>query len=1009
MQKIFSNEEKFAFQQQRILGQLLDLVNDPQARSQVLSILTFVTIKTEDKKIPLLISRNIVAKLITSGSAATIHPESLEMRRDLLSTLSNIYTSCHTLKSTFRMGGGFVWALSVLSNIGRKKDNQQSPSKEKESQRYVFEFLIALIDALGEVIKGDKENQEYFESQIQFATLADSILNSGFFEGNNSLDLCNAILTIAVELHWPPVCVVHGRNGAGERRRTIGAILSIEELKKRICCSKCLDGLKILFPEVIESLIKLLKQSWNQLNEKQKCHILDQVELLLRASPNYGCVQSKGRHLVLVLFEQFGEILKGQTEKNVQRSVMKIVEVAGSFSLSSEEARQFFKLMAPGEKYPINLLQTMLKIATTSYCPSHYMLFPSNTPSFIKVDNVSGSEYWPPNKAWSLSFWFQLSKSRMGPMRDFIDQKDNTLNLVSIFDGDFSRNPKKLKESSMFITVSLVEENALQISSTRSHFVVFNSVKFKEGTWYQLSISHQRMVPNKESTVKVYVNGVFKASKNLPYPVASHSFASMLEKESSPTPLPSYFEKLIARKKSSEQIPESGPLSFFQYENPKKTCLLIGSLAEQNTTWKMGNLCLFEDMVLQDEEATLSFVLGPSHAGFFNAKLSSFAIPEIINNETLEQYKEDWSVLTKPGEKSLRRLQKHLQLLFNPLKSVLLTRNKDLQNKLYLGIGNVLLGQQPSPGQQYVLAPRNFESSGVLETKQIVLKETIYNVGGVPIIIYLLGTSKSEQADHVLYLFKILQATLRYSPKNLNQMNFCKGYLVVAGLLKVTKWIHSEELMETLFHITGLSVKTLTVLSPKKRDSMPGNLKQKYQQEHTTFSRGCIRNLTAFEHWLFNWSVWCNAPAKLQKTLFDSFAELVTIHTHSEYHIECFNKLGGIQAFLDLFVHQNPPPYACVPSILQCIKVLMKPSDIEKLYNFLVITLPQDNSTKQCFAHSKSGTPVRRMSFSLISSDSKNSLPVNLLSSSTMRQEVLSLLLSDFLSPLSSSSLYLLK
>ena len=371
MRKLFSDEESIVMQKKRILRKLIDLINCHESRPFVLEIVSLIVSKIDNRKISNFITKNIISKLINfSGSSSTTELDMLEMRKDLLSTISNIYNENPYLKSTFKTGGGFVWCLSVLGSLGKQRSSFQI------NEHYIFQFLISLINTMGECIKGNEENKIYFETQIDFNTFSDSILESGFFVDNYAIEISNSLLTICVENKWPPSCSVH-----------YGKHTSTSQISP-ICCSVCERGLFILFPELLKSVLKMIKQSWDKISSKNICCILDSLNLLMKSSPNYRIVQSEGRQFIQTIIEQFGDVIKSvQSENPVQSSLIQLLESVGRNShISTKEARSLLKLISPGGDFPLNILQMMLKFTETTYSPSHYLYFPRYGNNWLSVN-----------------------------------------------------------------------------------------------------------------------------------------------------------------------------------------------------------------------------------------------------------------------------------------------------------------------------------------------------------------------------------------------------------------------------------------------------------------------------------------------------------------------------------------------------------------------------------------------------------------------------------------------
>eukprot|EP01091_Cochliopodium_minus_P004042 TRINITY_DN13962_c0_g1_i1.p1 TRINITY_DN13962_c0_g1~~TRINITY_DN13962_c0_g1_i1.p1 ORF type:complete len:355 (+),score=70.48 TRINITY_DN13962_c0_g1_i1:82-1146(+) len=85
-------------------------------------------------------------------------------------------------------------------------------------------------------------------------------------------------------------------------------------------------------------------------------------------------------------------------------------------------------------------------------------------------------------------------------------------------------------------------------------------------------------------------------------------------------------------------------------------------------------------------------------------------------------------------------------------------------------------------------------------------------------------------------------------------------------------------------------------------------------------------------------------------------------------------------------------------SILMCIKILMQPGDLQKLYEFLIITQPQEYSSVRCSAHSKTNqSPIKKMSLPLVLNLKNSNMSLN--SVETIRKHIFYLILDYIFQP----------
>lgn len=104
-------------------------------------------------------------------------------------------------KNVFRQSGGFIWILSVLggtANFGKSPPLNANSSKPINSDD-IFKFLSSLLYTLSRALSNNSENQRYFRKDIQFSTLATSLLEYSYFiEGSRIVELCDSLLNTAL-------------------------------------------------------------------------------------------------------------------------------------------------------------------------------------------------------------------------------------------------------------------------------------------------------------------------------------------------------------------------------------------------------------------------------------------------------------------------------------------------------------------------------------------------------------------------------------------------------------------------------------------------------------------------------------------------------------------------------------------------------------------------------------------------------------------------------------------
>lgn len=101
------------------------------------------------------------------------------MLKDILATLCHIFRNNESAKGAFRLGGGFIWSVSVLDGIGKCMENQKQQEQSNENLTFVnelalgekneteiFSFLKTLLHTLSIVLTDDAANQVFCESLL---------------------------------------------------------------------------------------------------------------------------------------------------------------------------------------------------------------------------------------------------------------------------------------------------------------------------------------------------------------------------------------------------------------------------------------------------------------------------------------------------------------------------------------------------------------------------------------------------------------------------------------------------------------------------------------------------------------------------------------------------------------------------------------------------------------------------------------------------------------------------
>jgi len=258
---------------------------------------------------------DIVGVLQSSGGTATLDPDILIMRRDVLYYLCEMFRHNEILKDCFREKGGFIWSISVMNGIGQSLDiktekisedfnNKKKKHKEKHHSIKVenvpeeaFIFIKMLLNTVSSALKGNPENQKYFRTEIRFAALSEALESCYFIEGTNAIELCDSLLDIAVRGTWPPSCPRY--KSITEKLKTPPSeediandfshsadpdSFSIETHVHR--CTLCKDQLEIENSEILKIIVQLLYAALGKTEDAHIVFILNHLNFLTTILPS---------------------------------------------------------------------------------------------------------------------------------------------------------------------------------------------------------------------------------------------------------------------------------------------------------------------------------------------------------------------------------------------------------------------------------------------------------------------------------------------------------------------------------------------------------------------------------------------------------------------------------------------------------------------------------------------------------------------------------------------------
>jgi hypothetical protein len=143
---------------------------------------------------------------------------------------------------------------------------------------------------------------------------------------------------------------------------------------------------------------------------------------------------------------------------------------------------------------------------------------------------------------------------------------------------------------------------------------------------------------------------------------------------------------------------------------------------------------------------------------------------------------------------------------------------------------------------------------------------------------------------------------LQFNAKNVREMESICGYEIIGRLMRKEHWSIDEAMLSTVFRLVGL----------KKSMRTP------------TYSTGVVANLSAFKYILLDWNIWQRTTFPVQKLLFETLAELVSIHEYSAFNIRRFREANVVPTLFHIFrEHQDSLPVGLGPYFITIIRSTM--------------------------------------------------------------------------------------
>ena len=709
-----------------------------------------------------------------------------------------------------------------------------------------------------------------------------------FIEGPEAINLCDDLLDISLSGSWPPSCDEHplevrnqlfqyshtGKLASDEghssntssststprkKKKAKGSLERAKELVYTYECINCEECLLINIPEIIKVIIELIGKSIGKIENFIIKQILLKLNFITKIlSENQRRLCSVG--IVQSIFNFYQSILVQPCK--LQLLLLEFIKILATFHISLVELYKYFQLFSP-DGFSSNILSTLVDICRNqTIIPSYYLQFPNYDSS---IEFSLSSRAWPPPNGYALCMWicfdrfYDETHRQSTPPLHHAYQTQSAAAQLSPKSPNTNTGREGYTQTGQlrvgnkllpYTIISLSPDVNNMIGSTISIEIKYHSIilaivskesrmectlnddstkhefMFTTKRWYHVILSHSPTVTNERTNkkqmkrnAKIYINGKKASYSTLAYPksVTTGKVTCMFGCK----------QKINANNiqlKSIRKFPQ----------------------------WNLGTVYLLEEPPT-DNEAFLLYQLGPNYCGNLDINLSYFYNPySVIHVDNFKLFGKDPSklaILTDPWSTQLTYLQEKIIYVFSPRNFIYAQ-----SIKIPTGVPSVTQSTTSSSGTALAPASVNKTSDHLLISRSIV-RETLSNIGGISIIIFLIAMLEDPLQRN--YSLELLYNLIHHSPMNGKELNGLCGYELIARLMRKNNWVIDEELLRILFEFVGFTQDPRT----------------------TNYACGVLSNLYAFKGLIMDWRIWKLANRECLILLFNSLLEIIDVNT----------------------------------------------------------------------------------------------------------------------------------
>ncbi|CAN6439603.1 unnamed protein product [Victoria cruziana] len=851
----------------------------------------------------------------------------VDAKCDILVAIWRVLGVNQSAQRVFGEATGFTLLLTMFPSLqsGAEDDDGQSPLV---IHMKLFCFLLRVITA---GVCNNAMNRTSLHAVISSQTFSDLLNESGLICVDYEREVIQLLLELALEIVLPPLFVISVQQ---EENVLISKIVEVEEAGYLIGSSDWNDRAdkdRVFNAGAVVVLIRSLLL----FTPKVQLQLLNFIVKLAHGGSfnqenltSVGCIE-----LLLVTMQPF---ILGSSPLLLHS--LRVVQVLGAYRLSSAELqillRYILRLkLINSDHILVGVMERLInmeEVTSENVSLSPFLEMDMSKLGHASIQVSLGQRTWPPASGCSFICWIWLSKFTSNMEKQGWQSSTKTKMVTSSGKNTGEQvfrifSVGNVEDANAFYTqLYLQDDGVFVLSMGSSSSVSFPSVELEENRWHHLAVVYSK--PNalaglfQTGVAYLYLNGKLRHTKKLGY---------------SPSPLGKPLQVTIGTPISHAKVAE--------------------------LCWRMRCCYLYEE-VITSAGVFFMYLLGRKYQGNFqDANLLQFVPNEACGGDNmaiLELLDSELSVTSNIPR--LDRDSKHEMLGANGSGMVW-----DLES-----LGNLPLELS---GKRLIFAfdgtSESFRTSGMLAMLNLVdpasaaastiggiprfgrlhgdtficrprvIGDSIRAVGGITMILAVVDAAETRDMLHMALSF--LASALHKNPKNVHDMQACRGYHLLALFLYRRMELLDVQLLNILFQIAACEASFCETWKLQQNEGMlnisqasiftydqdtisrsldefsavgfQGNLEGFVEEkelgnsisevknscvEQKNLSCTVLANVDMVEHVLLDWTLWARATIPIQIALLRFLESLILMNWYRIHNLTILRQINLVKHFL---------------------------------------------------------------------------------------------------------------